>query len=675
MSEKLPRREKSAPEPETAGMKGPSLSPPNFELTSSPIQKQDKSASSQEKAPQNTSEIGKGPEGLSVSIREKIIQGQMRELGDYTNEDTFQFANPDMQSALDYCLNKWAPSIKGARNPNAPQGDSAGLPVEEHPAWVNEFTEKLIVQQPNAGPESPWSTKVAPTNPNGPAQWNEDSRLAQRLVEAFMHAWFIKTNSPKAGEEKAPPGEEVDHVNSNLAELFERVGASRGNKRAKLLGESKQAYYGWCGPASENAIALGLMRNGFRFKTGREPKSPRSLKAPKHDYLKPKDPEPYKGYNKNVQSQNARLDDVKESYKRQNEFNVAFSFLQEVQSQAAFFLTNWAKSKTDVGGNSDKQGDKANMSANGVGGKKAWTESLTPGDYIYVMTKTSPMSGHVATIVKEIPGQPKINPETNKPYPGEVLSKIYYASGNSKGSAVRVEVMNREMPPDEYDYHTVAAAGNTYSDKVQAIRNAKSQANKTKGKGQGDLKNRLIQTLYRDPEKRKAAAKACPQGWMITITNDFSNAGQMQPLFAIAGISFSEYQQYQTSPDFAKVREAEKAKDDYVKKKTKEGIPVSPHQDNFDELNQYNDKTGRWKPTRSGHGWVVSVVKASRLDAGGVQDEMDDALLSVRDSNQAETEKLLNGVMDKYGLEKMPGSIESLYPGAMDHWEKAGGFS
>lgn len=580
----------------------------------------------------------------------------------------FAYGDAEFNSGLKYITQLWG-LTEAAPAENAKEaktvGDSPGQDPDGTPTWVKQVTTRLVNTQPDA-PGLDGYTKYKGSAASGQDVWNEDSTLAQRLVAAYYRDWYHQQATLDEGQSNMPM-----EVPSNIAELFQRVGSSKTNKRAQIIGETPGAYYGWCGPGSQFPIALGLLKKGFRFKTGSAPVAPKKRKPQQIPQLPKKDPEPYKGYNKRADELVAMQEKANADAERMDKFEIANAVRLEVAKQGAYFLATWANGKQK-----NNPQDKAEKgSARAIGGKTAHTAPLEAGDHISIVLGGSPVSGHVATVIKEEP----VPPAKETGYePGDTISKIYYVSGNSKGSAVRVEVVERELPPSSYDWGAVAGKGNKFSDLKQAETVAMTKANKAVGGG--NIQAVLMQKLLSNNQLRKEATKlAKGQGFTQYIPANWARKDIILPFFQLAGMDSTKYLESLSNPHMAEAEEARKAKEDYKEEMAKQGIPVDHNDPNFGKLNA--DKrsdgkpVGKIKPIEKSHGWVVSIVKSSLLDANRIDSEIGMAIAGSEDQGLEAETKITDEVLSKYGLEKVPADWMAIYQEGLNYWEPEGGFS
>ncbi len=371
------------------------------------------------------------PPALVVEEQTKKVNGVDRKVKVYT-----KFVDPDLEAVRLYFVAK-----AGAADANPMQtglsGDSEAASIDEHPPWVGKCELWLSTQTPIV---KGYDRKAA-APVKGYTQWSDESEVLQALLKAYLLSW---TKATLADQGRPAAG----GVPDNLDEMYGRVGDSRFNDRARLIGGDPGGP-AWCGPASQNSVALALMKHGMRFQG-----ATKAVLDESKLYKMPPNP--------TAQQQAARDKYVKEL--------TAMTFRQEVTMQGALLLTKWLH-RADKAGSHDKAPEPGSDDYRGGGGKAVETERLNSGDVIYLVGKKSPLSGHVATIIKEewLYDQPI---DRDKTPPGTVLSKIYYVSGNAgpvAGGAVRVEQVLRELPPKNYNYLQTAGFGNEYDQTRDAV--------------------------------------------------------------------------------------------------------------------------------------------------------------------------------------------------------------
>lgn len=653
--------------------------------------------------------LAREPEGAAqpaaaakpADFREPLLSGTIKQADDYGLYDlapNFRFKNALLQAAFEYVQTKYGltvdtPAPEEKKDKKQAQGDSPGKDPDDVPKWVMKLTQKLIDTAPNAPGLDPYHPN-APKGPYAGATWNEDSTLAQRVTEAFYYGWHARHRltpaakaagaaaaDPAAGAAASPapagtPANAQADVPGNVAELFAHIGASKTNKRAQIIGETPQAIYGWCGPASQFALVISLMRSGYRFKTGKPPLEAKKQKPAQIPQMPDKDPEPYPGYNKRAAELRQMQADQNAKTDKYNEWAEADAVRNEIAKQGAYFLATWSMAGLD------KFGRKKDKTAPDriIGGDAAHEAHLEPGDYLTVIMANSPLSGHVATVIKEEPVEHKTPPE-----PGDVISRIYFVSGNARNSAVRVEVVQRELPPGNYDWGKIAGIGNRFTELKQAEKDAMSKLNKAAGGG--DIMAKLLQKLGSDKEMRARAAKAAPSGYILFIQNNWGQPEKILPFFEIAGMSTAGYLAALSTPAKAELEKATTAKEEYKEKYRKEGLPVDSHDPTYHTMNRNTDPTaqradgkpvGRVKPLADDHAWVVSIVRSSLLDTKHLDSEVakaeaaakqEEATGGAQSAADAGTK-----VLDKQGLEKLSPEWQALFDKAMAFWEPRGGF-
>jgi hypothetical protein len=286
--------------------------------------------------------------------------------------------------------------------------------------------------------------------------------------------------------------------------------------------------------------------------------------------------------------------------------------------------------------------------------------------------KDSPISGHVATVVREekiAPADPAVGHK-----PGDPISKIYMVSGNARDQSVRVEVVTREMPYEGYDWDLFAAAGNGYTKLKQGVKNAEREAS-SGGSGKGKLMSLLYGKIAANKALKDEVKKMFPQGYMtpLGIEGSWYKAEVMRPLLVKAGFSNEDLAQYDASLNpkaIDKIKAANAAKDEYKDKWAKDDkIAVERNEKIKPEYGEQKQAT----PLDPGHAWVVSIVRSSDLDANRIQDEVSAASANPH-ANELNQSKLPSEILAKYGLEKIPDGYDVLFNQAMAYWEPRGGF-
>lgn len=724
-------------------------------------------------SPSSTTAEPPSTEELTPEVRQALLAGAYESSGkaNYSEVEVLRgnppqkvkvfekFVDPQLQAALEYVL-KTLTGGNATAGFGSSGGDSDAKAIDTHPAWVSKLQLALSLQQSlTKGAEKRANT--ASKGKDAKQQWGEDSELAQAVMKAFLLEWTRRIN-------------QTGSVPANVAELYGRAGDSRDNERGRPLG-GEPGGFNWCGPASERAAALGLMRRGLRF---RGPKQ-LLLDDKKKPKAPPEDAPPA----------------VQESYQKKLQQAYALAFQSEVVQQGATFLTTWATYKKKDG--SAGKRPKANESGfRGVGGKGAETLPLDPGDYIYLCAKNSPLSGHVATIIREEwIGPPEIDRKIHPP--GTILSKIYYVSGNAgpaAGGAVRTEQVLRELPPANFAYYTVADWGNQHDFKKYKVSTLNSQADQ---KYVRKLYNLFVSVAFNDknsPFKKNGLkiAQFFQANWRSLDTMRPHIGGkdseyeallqgyqqEFSPKIAAAQAELDAYIAKMRAlglpfdkrdPGFAKLNTDKRAMPtkvdalnkmqsiflvwaaktkfmngkaaDYVKwwgqhkydeaaiseamgdaaqpyldylnlffsaeanaaaqedaqepvetqveatGETQENTENEEEQQKKKQANTYQvSPTGNFTPTVEGHIWVTSILKAGSIDPGRIETEIQSAQQAAAQSADpaqldpaaaapgADVSQIRAEVLDKWGLEDMGGSIDSLWPGALEYWEGLGTF-
>jgi hypothetical protein len=648
----------------------PAMRPPSFQLTANPAVASPKAEKAQASGPVADAPPRDHAADAAAQVREWLMNGDLATLGDYTLTPKFSFKDERLNKAYLYIREKFGLTDAALEETPADKkpaiGDAPGKDPDDVPGWMQQLTQKLTMTYPNAPGLDPFKHNVTPEK-NAPGRiWNEDCTMAQRVVEAFYHGWYKQQRANAANPEATP-----EKITGNVAELFGDVGSSKNNKRAQAIGETPSAIYGWCGPASAFALAISLMRKGFRFKTSKEPKMPKEHKVPNIPIPKEVEKEPFLGYNKNRARMIKMQEEAEAKTKRMNEFEIANAIRLEIGEQGAHFLATWALAGYGKNGKKKMQVTNAELAKRQVGDKSAYTTDLQQGDYISLIMKNSPLSGHIATVIRE----EKVAPQdpTLGYQPGEAISKIYMVSGNSKNSSVRVEVVTREMPYTEYEWGVFAQAGNGYTNKKQAIKDAERAA-AGPGSGKGALMAKLFGKIASSKDLKAKAAKLFPLGYATSagIEGNWYKP-EMRGFLVQAGFTAEDLAAYDKSlnPEaIAKIDEAIKDKDAYKEKWAKE------KQISVDRNEKINPKYGQQKqaaPLDPSHAWIVNVVRSSQLDANRIEDEIGAALMDDR-TGEVDGGKLKSDILSKYGLEAIPAGYDAHFNKAMAYWEPRGGF-
>lgn len=533
-----------------------------------------------------------GADAKADETRTALLAGSFTNAGTFTYDGKgnagFHFSDRALDHLLHQHIEAWAPTVKLLRRPvGVSAGDSEGKPVNAIPPWVNDFQERLIGQRPRGAKAAAWEKDPQKS-------WDQDSAVAQRLLEAFFTAW-------------AKASIHQDRLPTNLQEMFAHVGASETNRQADVLGGTPEAG-NWCNPAAQRAVALGLLRRGLRFKTG----TPPVKVSPFFDgKLVPDDP-----------AANAKV--------------YARALDRELVAQAAWYLARWTKKALGpaAGASAGKKPAKLTQL---ISGTSAWTEPLRPGDHISLIGPKSPVSGHVATIIKEegTPDRKATAPAT--------LSTVFYISGNAAGvaqgeGAVRVEQVTREMPPASYSWDSASGPANEYDRRKQAAGTASSDLRKTREK-------------------------------LAALVARMNKASGMD--VAIGGVESVDLARLAAFPpgkdrDEAVALVKQRGQQTGAMQKTDAALgeqEVRYADDPTHTLHRYDDpksldpaNAGKWRPTAEGHMWVVEVIHADKLDGEAI------AQAASGESGAVDPAKL-----DALGLylEPLPGTLEDLYPGGM----------
>lgn len=684
---------------------------------------------------------------------------------DARKDGSFASFQGGLQPVLDYMLAGWDkdPEVKDLLPPKpGTSGDSSGKDVAEHPDWVQRFQRKLMGQAPR-GRDLDFKPSRPPIG-MGKA-WDRQSEIAQSLIDVYMHAWYRRSvrgaqlaTGPNADGLWSPDALPTDlgtqqtglrvtttdgrylrwngtawapatrDVPVNVAELYERIGASETNDQSALLG-GKAGGPNWCGPASERAVGLALMKRGLRFKGSGNLRLPKQAGRPVH----PGPPPPAPVDKKDWKAQLAHNTEMAAYRKKESAYRLAVtdvveSFRAEVTAQGAFFIGKWISKGVSGGGEKAR----SNPDWRGVGGKSAGTVPLEPGDYIYVINGGGgPLSGHVATVMDE---RPVLDPRTWESAPaGAVLSHLYWISGNARGvrayeGAVRAEVVKREKPHGDFDYYLTAGIGNEadkYKDQMSAAtRKERGDLQTVYAKGYIKVAAAIGEQIWLDEKDSKAPNAKKPGKTALEIKAAVLwNNVLARPTRAVARLSgyFGSYPAWeQAEPLLARMEAAiapilkeeaafkksvEEDKYKGAEKKDPKTKEVVGHKETkghpfardeaFDVVNRKEGggATGRFAPLIADHSWVVSVVKASQFSRAAEEyataraatgtsalgaaeaarasgTDMAAASQAATAAGKAEEQKIL----DRYTLEPMSGDIESNWPGAMAYWETTGAF-
>lgn len=621
-------------------------------------------------------------DGLAASTKQDIIDGKYADKGQYklqvsrqTVKETVHtwklgkkiasevehtetlidstFTDPTLQKAKQYLDTNWAGTIDISKATGG-SGDTKGKRIDM-PGWVYSYQDKLAAQKPKDYVPKSWEKDTNPA-------WGEDSFLAQRVVEAFLRAWH---------KQELP---DTQNAPSNVEELYKRVGVSEkayGNAQATLLGDPN--VYGWCGPASYNAVVLGLLRHGFRLKTGKGPVTAAVLEKRNKQQA---------SYIRNsIKWKNKTLSEAEVDARYQAEL-AKMAFLEEVNSQAAFLITN--NSRKSPGWLKPERF---------VTGEEAYAKyPLQPGDVItQALMNGSPVSGHVLTVVKE-ERNPVISAEA-----GSAVSTIYGISGNAGsigGGSVKIEKFTREMPPASLkaDLGPMSSLGNRMTVAVDERRQVEKAETARLAKEQNlPLHKVAKEDIEKATDVRRAEKRSALQAELTAAEGEFSSK---------AGMSYDDYiraRNAKSSPlsiihlgqthkdllaKIARLKGSIRAIDDYTAvpaEAAARDIAYSPALD----AKRYatpSGHTGRFRPNELGHMWITTIIKAGEFaDAHKIEAELRLAP-AVREKKIKEMgwdantspEKYKELVLDRHGAEQLPGSVDTLWPGAIAAIEGAG---
>lgn len=611
-------------------------------------------------------------DGLAASVKENIINGRYANNGQYTVSSSSKtvkktvetwrlgkkvkneventetsidsiFVNKDLQQAKEYLDKHWAPSIDIGKSTGG-SGDTKGKHIEM-PNWVYDYQNKLAAQKPRDYQAKSWEKNSNPA-------WNQDSFLAQRILEAFLREWHRK----ELPDLKAIP--------SNLEELYKRGGVSEkayGNAQAQLLGDPN--VFGWCGPASYNAVVLGLFRNGLRFKTG---------KALMTAALIEKQNKQQASFIKNSikwKNKNLSEDELQSQY--QAELS-RMAFMAEINAQAAFFIANdTSKSKGWL------------KTGRFVSGDMAYAKyDLKPGDIItQALMNGSPVSGHVLTVVKE---------ERNadfKGVPGTAVSTVYGISGNAGsigGGSVKIEKFTREMPPENLksDLNAMSSLGNRMTVAVDARKQTENAERARLAKEQSVAPHKVAQQdIAKAADAKQIENKTALQAELKVLEEDFRSK---------TGMSYDDFLKAKTTPNptqrplitsIGRLRLKIRSINDFTAvpmEAAAKKIPYAPSSP------YYSDSTasgaGKFRPNAAGSMWITTIIKAAEFaDAHKINAELnldgearEKKLKEMGLDPNMTAEKFKEKIYDKYGMEALPGPVATLWPGAIEAIEGQG---
>ncbi len=439
-----------------------------------------------------------------------------------------------------------------------------------------------------------------------------------------MQDWTKKLYAKNPGQE---PGLAEGEIPLGVGALMERIGASETNKRAILLGDMPGEIYGWCGLAAQNGLALGLMKKGLRLKTGKPPVSLQTIPG-------------YAGISAGVQQVMGQLDSAQQQVDKAVEawqkadypgkpaelpkwiadsqqridkaraqaetslshaavFFGAEALRREVTAQGAY-IHEWQKQAQSGG------------TARGVGGEQAWKADLHAGDIITPILRKSPLSGHVATVIKE----EELSAAEKEAHPG-AFSKVYYISGNAGakgGGAVQVEMVYREHPDPTYNWGQAAAFGNELTRRKVAYNQALAAYTKS-------------QTLE-------------PGGW------NWATGSWEYVLMSYYWEAYRSYYRDKVGSE----------------PPNQMGQPAGG-QGGIDTLHNMGPQkvSMKVKPSQEGHMWVVSILRTSLFNQASGLD---------LDNLSGEDQQYLEEV----GLETLNPQIKAEYMAALQHWENPAGY-
>jgi len=555
------------------------------------------------------------------------------------------FDDETLRKAKRYLDTQWAPGVD-VNKATGGSGDTKGKHIDM-PEWVYEYQNKLAAQKPRDYVAKSWETT---NNPN----WNDDSFLAQRILEAFLRAWHRK----ELPDEKAIP--------SNLAELYKRAGVSEkayGNAQATLLGDPN--VYGWCGPATYNAVVLGLLKNKLRFKTGTGPVLPSTIEK--------RNKQQAQFIKNSIKWKNKDITD-EELTTRYNAELSKMAFLEEVNTQAAFFIGNdTKKTKGWLKGDRFVTGDDAYANY-----------ALQPGDVItQALMNGSPVSGHVLTVVKEM-RDPDFAGKA-----GTAVSTVYGISGNAGsigGGSVKIEKFTREMPPASLkaDLNAMSSLGNRMTVAVDERKTAETAERARLAKEQNVPVYKVSkEDVGKAADVRQAERRKALQSSLTEAEASFQKT---------AGMSYDGYNQARNAKNpplniiqigsgnkdligqIVRLRSQIRAIDDLT------NVPVEAAAKKVAYSTtdpMYTKKTdeggGRFRPNETGNMWITTIIKASRYanaekinaELNLSAEEKEKKIQEMHWDKGLSPDDYKKQILDTYGMEQLSGSVDSLWPGAI----------
>lgn len=249
-----------------------------------------------------------------------------------------------------------------------------------------------------------------------------------------------------------------DQLHGSLQEFYGHLGSGQTNEQATALGSGSGV--NWCAQASNQALARSLLRAGLRFDVSLPPTT-------------------IKG----------------------GAVDPAMRWNMEVAGQANASGNAWIAKGGHRGGRR-------------LSGAAAHTADLLPGDIVELIGPSTPIDGHVATIVSQ---------------DGDVLRIV---SGNAAGTApgkgaVRVEETIRKSPPEGYSYDAIIKARNkrdALQKQIDALHvklreveigSAEEKAIHAKLQELGKERQERIDFLaeWDDPKKRPKTGES----WIVTV--------------------------------------------------------------------------------------------------------------------------------------------------------------
>jgi hypothetical protein len=301
----------------------------------------------------------------------------------------------------------------------------------------------------------------------------------------------------------------------------------------------------------------------------------------------------------------------------------------------------------------------------------------------------SPVSGHVLTVIKE-EREPDFTGE-----PGTAVSTIYGISGNAGsigGGSVKIEKFVREMPPAtlKEDLGSMSSLGNRMTV-------AADDRKRTEQAEMARLAKEQNVPVYQVPKEdvgkaadvRQTERRSALQASLTAAEASFKEK---------AGMSYDAYIQAKNAKNppltviqtgrthkdligqITSLRSQIRAIDDYRNVPTEaasKGIAYSPADPRYSEQ---TGGSGRFRPNVLGHMWITTIIKAAEyanaqkieaeLNLSAEEREKKIQELGWNKNLSAEEYKKL--ILERYGMKELPGSVDSLWPGAIEAIEGKG---